>query len=116
MALLELSTSTGLTMEKYHKKLRQNLARTLARLNSILAFKELPPLPSTSVAPKVPPHKIASQEIPMIEEVSEPEGDGSSAGGYTQSYSSQVHYDRKISLPTRIFRRLIPSSVGRKEL
>ncbi|KAH8983375.1 hypothetical protein EDB92DRAFT_1951659 [Lactarius akahatsu] len=36
MALLELSVSTGLTMEQYRKKLDQNLAQTQTRLDSFL--------------------------------------------------------------------------------
>ncbi|KAF8266695.1 hypothetical protein EI94DRAFT_147959 [Lactarius quietus] len=107
MALLELPTSAGLTLEKYHKMLRQNLERTLAQLNKILeSSKELPPLPSTSESPMVLPHKGVPESISIIDEVSEPDGDGSTANG---SHSTRSHSDsEKRSLAIRIFRNLIP--------
>ena len=40
VALLELSTPTGLTMEKYRKEMDQNLAHTRARLNTLLRSSE----------------------------------------------------------------------------
>ena len=40
MAQLELSTSSGLTMKQYRKKLDENLAQTEAQLNSIFGRAE----------------------------------------------------------------------------
>ena len=108
-ALLELLTPTGLTMEKYRTELDQNLTRTRTRLNKL--FLRHSPLP------EIPPLKLthsnrrAPQAIPTIEEGSEAEGEGSSANGHTLSYND----GGKNSLPQRILRRLIPSSVGRKD-
>ncbi|KAH9034061.1 hypothetical protein EDB85DRAFT_1889928 [Lactarius pseudohatsudake] len=116
MALLELSVSTGLTMEQYRKKLDQNLAQTQTRLNSFLGQTDelLPRTTST-----VHPHQ---GEISTIEEGSEAEGEGSSANSHAQSHSTlpshstQGHSDsgRRNSLRRRILRRLLPSSMGKR--
>ncbi|KAI9430814.1 hypothetical protein H4582DRAFT_2014085 [Lactarius indigo] len=116
MALLELSVSTGLTMEQYRKKLDQNLAQTQTRLNSFLGQTEgLLPRPTSTINP----HQGA---ISTIEEGSEAEGEGSSANGHVQSHSTlshstQSHSDsgkRTNSLPRRILRHILPSSMGKK--
>jgi hypothetical protein len=119
MALLELSVSTGLTMEQYRKKLEHNLARTLTQLNSLKHSEGLLS-PSTIL-----PFKGAPKVISTIEEGSEAEVEGSSANGHTLTHSSQSHAGssgsnsdsgtRKRNLPRRILRRLISSSMGRKE-
>jgi hypothetical protein len=119
MALLQLSVSSGLTMELYRKKLEQNLTRTQAQLNSL---RQSEGLLSPSM---ILPFKGAPKAISTIEEGSEAEVEGSSANGHTLTHSSQSHAGssrsnsdsgtRKRSLPRRILRRLIPSSVGRKE-
>ncbi|KAH8979940.1 hypothetical protein EDB92DRAFT_1977146 [Lactarius akahatsu] len=101
MALLELSVSTGLTMEQYRKKLDQNLAQTQTRLDSFLGQTD-------------------PGEIPTIEEGSEAEGEESSANSHAQSHStpSHSHSDRgkrTNSLRRRILRRLLPSSMGTKK-
>ena len=124
MALLELSVSTGLTMEQYRKKLDQNLAQTQAQLNSLGQSKGLLSPPTTAL-PMILPFKGAPKAVSTIEEVSEAEGEGSSANGHTLSHavSAQSHAGStrsnsdsgKRSLPRRILRRLIPSSMGRKE-
>jgi len=123
MALLELSVSTGLTMEQYRKKLDQNLAQTQAQLRSLRQSEGLLS-PSTSTIPMNPPFKGIPKAISTIEEGSEAEGEGNSANSHTLSYSTQSHTGStrsnsdsgKRSLPYRIFRRLIPASMGRKEV
>jgi hypothetical protein len=111
MALLELSTPTGLTMETYRTRLNQHLAQTEVQLNSLRQSEGLNP-PSTSQISTILPHKGVPQEISTIEEVSEVEGEGGPANGHTLSYGDSG----KNSLPRRILRRLIRSSVGRKDL
>jgi len=108
LALLELSTPTGLTTETFRTKLNQYLAQTQAQLNS-LGQSVGPYPPSTSGTYIVVSHKGATQEIVAIEESSETEGEGSD---HTLSYSDSG----KNSLPRRILRRLIPSSAGRKDM
>jgi len=103
MALLELSTPTGLTMKTYRTKLNQFLAQTHAQLNSLGQSEGLHP-PSASLLSMIP------QEISTIEG-SEAEGEGSTANGHTLSSGDSG----KNSLPRRILRRLIPSSAGRKD-
>ncbi|KAI9461883.1 hypothetical protein BJY52DRAFT_1210857 [Lactarius psammicola] len=120
MALLGLLVSTGLTIKQYRIKLDQYLAQTQAQLKS-LGQPEVELPPSMGVIPTIPPYKGAPQEISTIEEDSEAEGEGSKEGssvsGHTQSHSTQSHSDSgKRSLPRRILRRLIPSSIGRKEV
>ena len=105
MALLELSTPTGLTIKTCRTKLNQYLAQTQAQLNNLGQFEGLQ-LPSTSLISMIP------QEFSTIEEGSEAEGEGSTANGHTLSYGDSG----KNSLPRRILRRLIPSSVGRKDM
>ena len=124
MALLELSVSTGLTMEQYRKTLDQKLAQTVAQLNTLEQSKGLLS-PSTGVRPMILPFKGAPKAVSTIEEGSEAEGEGSSQNGHALSYaiSAQSHPSSarsnsdggKRSLPRRILRRLIPSSKGRKE-
>ena len=100
-ALLELSTPTGLTIEKYRTVLDQNIAQIL-EYDSVDEYDGWYP-PSTSemfLPPKGP------QVVSTIEESSEDEGGGSPANGQTLSYSNS----RKNSLSRRIFRRLMPSS------
>ncbi len=109
MALLELSVSAGLTMEQYRKKLDQNLAQTQAQLKS-LGQPEGLLSPSTSVIPMILQYKGVPQAISTIEEGSETEGEGGPASGHTRSDSG------KRSLPRRILRHLIASSMGRKEV
>jgi len=111
VALLELSTPTGLTIETYRTKLNQYRAQTEAQLNSLQQSEWLHP-PSTSLISMILPHKEVPQEISTIEEGSEVEGEGSPANGRTSSYGDSG----KDSLPRRILRRLIRSSVGRKDL
>ena len=106
VALLELSTPTGLTMEKYRKEMDQNLAHTRARLNTLLRLRHPQVIPAKSVS------FSHNGVIPTIEEISEAEGEGSSSNGHTLSHSD----GGKNSLSRRIFRRLTPSSVGRKDM
>src|SRR6202453_412138 len=118
MALLELSVSTGLTMEQYRKKLEQNLARTQAQVNRLRQSEGLLS-PPRSATPMILPLEGAPKAIPTIEEGSEAEVDGSSANGHTQTQStpsragsSRSNSDSgKRSLSSRILRRLIPSSM-----
>ena len=122
MALLELSVSTGLTMELYRKKLEQNLARNEAQLHSLRQSEGLLS-PPTSTTPMLLPFKGAPKAISTIEEGSEAEGEGSSTSGHTQTHSSQSHAwsarsnsdSGKRSLSRRILHRLIPSTMGRKD-
>ena len=111
VSILELSTPTGLTMEKYRTELDQNLTQTRARLNTPF------PCPQAILPPKIT-HSLrrTSQEIPMIEEGSEAEGEGSSANGHTLSHTDSGKDSGKDSLPRRILRRLIPSSAGKKDV
>jgi hypothetical protein len=111
VALLELSTPTGLTIQTYRTKLSQYLAETQAQLSSLGQFEGLQP-PSTGVISMILPHKGATQEIVIIEASSETEGEGCPTNGHTLSYGDS----EKNSLPRRILRRLIPSSVGRKDV
>ena len=110
VALLELSTPTGLTIQTYRTKLNQYFAQTQAQLNSLGQFEGLRS-PSTGMISLIVPHKGGTQEVVTIEEISETEVDGSTANGYTLNGDSG-----KNSLPRRILRRLIPSSVGRKDV
>ena len=110
VALLALSTPTGLTIQTYRTKLNQYLAQTQAQLNSLGQFEGLQP-PSTGMISMILPHNGATQEI-VTEESSETEGEGSPTNGHTLSYGDS----EKNSLPRRILRRLIPSSVGRKDV
>ncbi|SRR6266702_4300441 len=117
MALLELAVSTGLTMEQYRKKLDQNLAQTRTQSNSFLGQPE-----GLLTIPVIHPYGGAARSVSTIEEGSEAEGSGSSANGHTQSHSTQSHSTqshsdsgkRTSSLPRRILRRLIPSSLSKK--
>ena len=99
MTLLELSTPTGLTIENYRTELDQNLAQIRARLNSHYQ------LLSRNWAPK---------EISKVEKGSETEGEGSSVNSHTVTLSCSD--SRKNSLSRRIFRRLISSSMSRKDV
>ena len=120
MALLELSVSTGLTMEQYRKKLDQNLAQTQAQLESLRQSEGLFS-PSASTIPMSPPFEGAPSAISTNEEGSEAEGEEGSENGHTLSYSTQSHTGStwsnsdsgKRNLPYRILRRLIPASMGR---
>lgn len=121
MALLELSVSTGLTMELYRKKLEQNLAHNQAQLNSLRQSEGLLS-PPTTATPMLLPYKGVPKAISTIEEGSEAEGEGSSSNGHTQTHSSQSHAGSarssdsgKRSLSRRILHRLIPSSMARKD-
>jgi len=120
MALLELSVSTGLTMEQYRKKLDQNIAQTETQLNSLGQSEKLLS-PPTSATLTIPPIMRAPKAISTIEEGSEAEVEGSSALDHTRSNTShagstQSNSDSgKRSLPRRILRRLKPSSKSRKE-
>ena len=118
MALLELSVSSGLTMEQYRKKLDQNLAQTQTQLNNFLGKPDgllLHPYGGG-----------AAKSISTIEEGSEAEGSGSSANSHGQSHSSQSHIGstqnnsdggrRSLPRSLRILRRLLPSSMRRKEV
>lgn len=114
VAILELLTPTGLTMEKYRTELDKNLAQIRTQLNSLWQSEgphpQIPPSPI--VRPMLPPVEEAPQAISTIEEGTEAEGEGSSANGHTLSSNNSG----KSSLSRRILRRLIPSSVGRKDL
>jgi hypothetical protein len=120
MALLELSVSTGLTMEQYRKKLDQSIAQTRTQLNSLEQSEKLLS-PPTSVIPTIPSIKGVPKAISTIEEGSEAEVEGSSALEHTWSTPSQADSTQsnsdsgKRSLPRRILRRLLPSSKSRKE-
>lgn len=111
MAQLELSNSSGLTMEQYRQKLDQNLAQTQAQLNSMLERAEGILLRPTSISPVIHPHGGATQPMYMItmEEGSEVEGEASSANGLTRSHSTQSHDSGKRSFPRRFLHRLVPS-------
>ena len=98
VALLELSTPTGLTMEKYRTELDEILAQNQIELDFWL--RSTGHSPSTSVISVILPHKDAPQTISTIEEVSEAEGEGSSANGHTFNYGD----GGKNSLRRRIFR------------
>ena len=125
MAILELLTPTGLTMEKYRTELDNNLAQTRGQLDSLWQSEEphpqIPPspivrhmIPPPEGAPRrhmIPPPEGAPRAISTIEESTEAEGEGSSANGHTLSSNDSG----KSSLSRRIWRRLIPS-VGRKDL
>ncbi|KAH9177227.1 hypothetical protein EDB89DRAFT_1519816 [Lactarius sanguifluus] len=112
-ALQELSVSTGLTTEQYRKKLDQNLAQTQAQLNSLGQPGGLLP-PSTSV---IPLYRGVPQVISTIEEGSEAEDEWNFVDSDSQSHSTRSHSDSgKRSLPRKFLRRLIPSSMGRKEV
>ncbi|KAH9054775.1 hypothetical protein EDB87DRAFT_1420251 [Lactarius vividus] len=114
-ALQELSVSTGLTIEQYRKKLDQNLAQTQAQLKS-LGQPEGLLHPSTSATPVIPLYKGVPQAISTIEEDSEAEDEWNFVDSNSQSYSTESHSDSgKRSLPRKFLRRLIPSSMGRKE-
>ena len=116
MALLELSVSTGLTMEQYRKKLDQNIAQTQTQLKSLEQAEELLS-PSTSVTLTVPSINGALNAISTIEEGSEAEVEGSSALDRTRSTLSHAGStpsnsdSGKRSLPRRILRRLLLSSM-----
>jgi len=115
MALLELSVSTGLTMEQYRKKLDQNLAQTQAQLNSFLRKPDSLLPPSTRAMPVILPYKGAPLVISTIDEVSEGDSEGSPTKAWSHSAQSHSDTSGKDSLSRRILRRLIPSSIGRKE-
>ncbi|KAF8257977.1 hypothetical protein EI94DRAFT_1756263, partial [Lactarius quietus] len=118
--LLHLSVSTGLTMEQYRKKLDQNLAQTQVQLSSLRQSEGLLS-PSSSAIPMSLPFKGAPKAISTSKAASTIE-EGSSANGHTLGHSStQSHASSarsksdsgKGSLPRRILRRIIPSSMGR---
>ena len=111
VAVLELSTPTGLTMEKYRMELDQNLAQTRASLSTHYFLYSppqaiFPPKITHSLTWGVSPGRVSTMEV------SEAEGEGGSANGHTLSHNDSG----KNSLPRRILRRLIPSSVGRKNV
>lgn len=105
--LLDLSESTGLTMNQYRKKLDQDLAQIREQLNR-LELSEGAHLSAMSLISLYE----SPQPISTIEEGPEAEGEGGSSNGRTQSHSDSG----KRSLPRRIWRHLIPPSVGRREL
>ncbi|KAH9034097.1 hypothetical protein EDB85DRAFT_1034082 [Lactarius pseudohatsudake] len=128
--LLDLSESTGLTMNQYRKKLDQDLAQIREQLNrlevsegahlsamSLISLYESPKPISTIEEGPISPEAIeegpvcpeAIEEGPVCPEA---EGEGGSSNGHTQSHSDSG----KRSLPRRIWRHLIPPSVGRREL
>ena len=123
VAILELLTPTGLTMEKYRTELEQNLIQIRARLKALFSpscppQQNLPPKVTQTLtgASQGTPTTVqvsgASQGISTIVEVSESDGEGGPANGHTLSHNDSG----KNSLPRRILRRLIPTSVGRKDV
>jgi len=115
MALMGLSVFTGLTMEQYRKRLDQSLAHTETQLSSLSGQPEGPFSRPKSVIPVMQPRKRV-HSISTIEEGSEVEAEGSSANGHTRSHSTQSYSDSKRSLPRRILRRIMPSSLLKKEV
>ena len=97
-------------MEKCRTKLDRNLAQNFVELTFWLGPARHSP--STTV---VCPCDGVRQSISTIEEVLKREGEDlgeeSSVNGHTLSYSDSG----KNSLPRRIFRRLIPSSIRRRD-
>ncbi|KAF8266703.1 hypothetical protein EI94DRAFT_1732492 [Lactarius quietus] len=90
--------SAGPTIRQFRKKLDQKLAQIQAQLNN---FKQ----PEALLSPSAP-------AISTIEEVSEVDGGESFAKSYAWSHSTLSHsHSGKRSLPRRILRRLIPSSI-----
>jgi len=117
MALQELSVSIGLTMEQYRKKLDKDLEQTQTQLNGFLGRPD-----GLLFRPHWPGG--AAQSISTIEEGPEAEGAGSFANGHARSNSTQSntgstksHSDsgKRSSLPRRILRRLITSSMMRRK-
>ena len=93
-------------MEKCRTRLDRNLAQNRVELTFWLGPARHSP--STTV---VLPRDGVRQSISTIEEVLESEGEESFVNGHTLSYSDSG----KNSLPRRIFRRLIPSSIRRRD-
>ncbi len=113
---MELSVSTGLTIEQYRKKLDQNLAQTQAQLNSLRQLEGLLS-PSTSETLMSLLYKGAPQAISTIEEGSKVEDEWDFVESDSQSHSTQSQSDSGgRGLPRKVLRRLIPSSMGRKEV
>ena len=84
------------------KKLNQNQAQTQTE----------PPEGLISRPASIPPVLSLSESVSAIIMGLKAEGEGNFTNGHTQSHSGSG----KRSLPRRILRRLIPSSVGRKEV
>ncbi|KAH9044941.1 hypothetical protein EDB83DRAFT_2523589 [Lactarius deliciosus] len=104
--LLDISESTGLTMNQYRKKLDQDLAQIREQLNR-LELSEGAHLSAMSLISLYE----SPQSISTIEEGPEAEGEGGSSNGRTQSHSDSG----RRSLPRRVLRHPIPPSVGRRE-
>ena len=111
VALLELLTPTGLTMEKYRTVLDQDVAQIQAHLLRLETSRAWYPLKVQDPLSNGG-WLISGPRLIEIEEGSEAEGEGSPANDHTMSFSNSG----KNSLSRRIFRRLMLSFVGRKDI